>query len=216
MGSTSLYELIRTAIVNGLYRPGEGLTEAVLAETYNVSRTPVRDALRRLEQEGVLERQGRQLVVHETTPEEVLEIYDCRIVLEGMAAGWAARSRTEYDLMLLGEIHRQMAEFGDRSPTEMSRINHKFHDQLWKASHNATLRDLLHRLEVHVLRYPSPTVSLPGRWEEVVREHGEMIEAVRRRDSETATRLASQHMERARELRLRTIHQDAGEGASRG
>lgn len=201
----SLYDRLRAAILNGEYRPGAVLVESAVAEAYDVSRTPVREALRRLEQDKILQRHGRQLMVRVTTPEEVLEIYDCRIVLEGMAAEWAALKRTDYDLAMLEQAHNRMAQFTDGTPADMARINHVFHERMWRASHNATLYDLLDRLEIHIRRYPEPTVSQPGRWREAVSEHGGVLEAIRAQDAALARRLASDHMAAARDLRLNMI-----------
>jgi DNA-binding GntR family transcriptional regulator len=205
--TSSLYDRLRAAILNGEFRPGAVLAETALAETYGVSRTPVREALRRLEQDAIIERNGRQLTVRVTTPEEVLEIYDCRIVLEGMAAEWAARMRSDYDLALMDRALNRMANLQHATPSEMSSINHVFHDCLWRASHNSTLFDLLERLELHIRRYPEPTVSQPGRWDEAVREHEGILEAIRMRDAERARQLSIDHMTAARDLRLAMIRQ---------
>ena len=206
-GDVPLYERLRAAILNGQYRSSHALVETTLAQEYGVSRTPVREALRRLEHDGMLQRVGRQLVVRVTTPEEVLEIYDCRIVLEGMAAEWAAQHRSDYDLALLENAHERMAEKVSRSPAEMSAINHVFHERLWRASHNVTLYDLLERLEIHIRRYPEPTVSRPGRWESAMAEHTGILEAIRDRDAERARALSSAHMAVARDLRLKIIQE---------
>ena len=206
----SLYHRLRTAILNGEFPPGAILVETVVAESYGVSRTPVREALLALQKDGILQYDGRHLMVRVTTLEEVMEIYDCRIVLEGVAAGWAARTRTDNDLILLDLALNEMAHAGDRTPSELATINHAFHDRLWRSSHNATLVDLLARLEVHIRRYPEPTVSQPGRWEEAVAEHTAIIEAIRDQDEELARRLSSEHMAAARDLRLQMVRDTAG------
>ena len=193
--------------MNGELRPGRPLVETAMAKAFGVSRTPVREALRRLEQDGIVQRVGRQLVVRVTTPEEVLEIYDCRVVLEGMAAQWAARHRTDYDLALLERSLALMAQQQDRTPVEMVRTNQVFHDQLWISSHNSTLCDLLDRLEVHIRRYPEPTVSQPGRWQTAMAEHRAILDAIRQRDAELAGQLSSAHMTASRDLRLQMIQQ---------
>lgn len=204
--TSSLYDRLRSAILDGQFRPGAVLTETALADAYGVSRTPVREALRRLEQDGIIERNGRQLTVRVTTPEEVLEIYDCRIVLEGMAAEWAARMRNDYDLALMDRALDRMASLQqDATPSEMSSTNHVFHDSFWRASHNATLFDLLERLEVHIRRYPEPTVSQPGRWDAAVKEHAGILDAIRARDPDRARQLSVEHMSAARDLRLAMI-----------
>lgn len=204
-GDPPLYERLRAAILNGEFRPGAALIETAVAESYGVSRTPVREALRRLEQDGILQRTGRQLTVRATTAEEVLEIYDCRIVLEGMAAEWAARMRTDYDLAMMQRTLGQMITLDDRTPVSMTTTNAVFHDSMWRASHNATLYDLLKRLEVHIRRYPEPTVSQPGRWEVAVVEHQAIVDAIAARDEAKARELSVTHMTAARDLRLAMI-----------
>ncbi|RNE63965.1 GntR family transcriptional regulator [Cryobacterium tepidiphilum] len=206
-GKESLYAQLRTAVFNGEFRPGTILVEAAVAESYGVSRTPVREALRALEKDGILQYRGRHLMVRVTTLEEVMEIYDCRIVLEGTAAGWAARARTDNDLVLLELALNEMVKAADSSPYEQASVNHAFHDRLWRASHNATLVDLLSRLEVHIRRYPEPTVSRPGRWTHVLEEHAAIIEAVRSQNEEEAARLGREHMAIARDLRLRMVRE---------
>jgi DNA-binding GntR family transcriptional regulator len=201
----SLYTQLRTAVLNGEFRPGMILVETAVAEKYGVSRTPVREALRALEKDGILQQRGRHLVVRVTTLEEVLEIYDCRIVLEGVAAGWAARARTDNDLQLLELALEQMTRAADASPFEKATVNHAFHERLWRSSHNLTLVDLLARLEVHIRRYPEPTVSQPGRWEEAVAEHAAIIQAIWGRDEEEAARLSREHMAAARDIRVRMV-----------
>lgn len=205
VGEESLYSRLRTAVINGEYEPGTVLVETAVAESYGVSRTPVREALQALEKDGILQYRGRQLIVRVTTLEEVMEIYDCRVVLEGVAAEWAARSRNDNDLVLLEIALEDMARAADAAPYEKNSVNYAFHDRLWRSSHNSTLVDLLTRLEVHIRRYPQPTVSQPGRWEEALSEHAAIIDAVRAQDGETAGRLSREHMLAARNIRLRMV-----------
>ena len=203
----SIYDRLRTAVLNGQFRPGAILVETAVAEDYGVSRTPVREALRALEKDGILQQSGRHLIVRITTLEEVMEIYDCRIVLEGVAAEWAARTRTDNDLILLELALNEMVQGVGRSPFELASINHSFHDRMWRSSHNATLVDLLTRLAVHIRRYPTPTVSQPGRWEKAISEHQGIIEAIRNQDDELARRLSSEHMAAARDLRVKMVRE---------
>jgi DNA-binding GntR family transcriptional regulator len=201
----SLYKKLRAAVLDGEFKPGSILFEAAVAEAYGVSRTPVREALRALEKDGILQHRGRHLIVRVTTLEEVIEIYDCRIELEGIAAEWAATARTDNDLVLLELELSRMRRAALGTPSEKAVVNHGFHDRLWRSSHNATLVDLLSRLEIHTRRYPEPTVSQPGRWEEAVAEHIEIIEAIRQQDGRKAKRLSRGHMAAARDLRLRMV-----------
>ena len=89
-GNESPYDRIKQAIMEGTFEPGQALTEAALSEWCGVSRTPVREALGRLEQDGLVTRNGRAVLVTERTPEEILGIYETRIALETAAARMAA------------------------------------------------------------------------------------------------------------------------------
>lgn len=212
----SLYDRIRTAILNGEYRPGDTLVETLVAKAFGVSRTPVREAFLRLEQDGLLQHNGRKLMVHEPTPQEVLEIYDCLIVLEGMAAQWASRMSTDYDRAVMRRAQGEMAELRDKRPAEMLAVDHAFHVSIWQASHNAALCDLLERLQVHIRRYPEPGVSQPGRWDEAIQEHRSILEAIEARDESAARKAGMAHTTAARNLRLDMIAQAAKHGSSAG
>jgi len=201
----TLYDQLRDAILSGTFRPGTVLTEMGVAESFGVSRTPVREALQALERDGILQRNGRRLMVKVTTLEEVMELYDCRIALEGVAGGWAARSRTESDLMLLELALDDMRQAADKAPMELVTVNHNFHDRLWRAGHNNILVDMLTRLKGEIMHFPERTVSQPGRWTESISEHAAILEAVRQRDEAAASRLSSEHMVAARNLRLKLV-----------
>ncbi len=201
--SKDTYERLRSEIVDLTLPPGSLLGETAIAARYGVSRTPVREALRRLEHDGLVERRDRSLVVRTCGPEEILEIYTVRIVLEGLAARCAAESRSELDLANLEERHLRMEETDVTDVMAMATTNRQFHEALWASSHNHTLVDLLTRLNSHLTRYPDTTLSSAGRWERALEDHWEMIEAIGARDAERAGKLAESHMSAARDIRLR-------------
>ncbi|MGB3413194.1 MAG: GntR family transcriptional regulator [Microbacteriaceae bacterium] len=201
----SIYDKIRAAIFSGEFSPGSPLVESALAEQYGVSRTPVREAIFALEKDGFLEQRGRHLVVRITSLEDVMEIYDCRIVLEATAAKWAARGRSNNDLILLDLAHQDIIHSAGASPLELVEVNQRFHERVWRASQNKTLVELLTKLETHTRLSPQPTVSQPGRWDNVITEHQEMIDAIRDRDSDRAYQLASDHMKAARDIKIRML-----------
>ncbi|HLI39414.1 MAG TPA: GntR family transcriptional regulator, partial [Streptosporangiaceae bacterium] len=153
----SLYHLLLEEVLEGDLRPGEVLVESSLGKRFGVSRTPVREALRMLEQDGVLERVNRGMRVRQTSPEEVLEIYGVRTILEAAAARDAATRRTDYDLAILDRLFEAMGRARTASPQEMATINRSFHRAIWQAARNRTLSDLLERLAVHLRRYPATT-----------------------------------------------------------
>ncbi len=201
--TTSVYERIRQDIIDREFGPGEALIESTLASQYGTSRTPIREALYRLHAEQLVERHGRGFVVRETSPEEILDIYEVRTTLEGTAAKAAATRRTDLDLSRLRAAHEAMVNLKTRDATARAHANHVFHEALWKASHNATVVDLLIQLNTHLIRYPTSTLAYDDRWEVVLDEHARLIELIENRDPEGARQLAEHHMEGARDVRLR-------------
>lgn len=200
--AASTYERLRDLIVSNALPDSEPLIEVTLADRLGVSRTPVRDALRQLEQDGLVERHGRGLRIRQLGPEEILEIYEVRETLEAAAARAAAARRTELDLSRLEAIHNQMTELGDDLDQRVS-WNNQFHETLWRASHNATLQEFMSRLIIRVSRYSHTTLEFPGRWERILKEHGELLTAIRAHDPDSAAAVAASHMAAARDIRLR-------------
>lgn len=199
----SPYERIKAAILSGELQPGQPLVEIALAEWCGVSRTPIREALRRRQQDGLILRTDRGMAVRERSPEEILDIYDTRLVLEAMAGRVAADRRTAYDLRAM----RLWVERGDTvSPDDRSGMveaNLAFHGAIWRASHNESLIDLLERLNLHLSRYPGTTLASPGRWTEARGEHLALVDAIEARDADGAHEIALKHFEQARDIRLR-------------
>lgn len=207
----SLYHQLLEEVLEGDLRPGEILVETALGKRFGVSRTPIREALRMLEQDGILERVNRGMRVRQTSPEEVLEIYGVRTILEAAAARDAAARRTESDLATLDRIMRTMTEAREAAPQEMAAINRSFHRAIWQASGNRTLADLLERLAVHLRRYPATTYLRAGRWEEALDEHRLLLAAISEGNPDSAAQVAEKHMQAARDVRLDMIRDGVGE-----
>lgn len=203
----STYERLRELFLGDTIEPGAAITEATLAQRLGVSRTPIREGLKRLEQDGLIERSGRGVRVKERGPEEILEIYEVRAVLEAAAARAAASRRTELDLSRLEAIYQEMKALPDGDTEGRVTWNNRFHEALWKASHNGTLEDVITRLLSRLIRYPQTTLDFPGRWDRVLREHEEILEAIRAQDPERAAAAAADHMTVARDTRLRMYAQ---------
>jgi DNA-binding GntR family transcriptional regulator len=197
------YERLKDAILSGEIAPGTPLVESALASWFDVSRTPIREALTRLEQDALLARDKNGLVVRERTPGEILDIYDTRILLESAAARFAAERRTSHDILLLQRLVRRWDSVDQSDPRAMMAANREFHQTVWRASHNESLVDLLGRLDLHVARFPATTLSAPGRWEEAGREHARLVTALEHRDAAKAAEIASHHFQHARDIRLK-------------
>jgi DNA-binding GntR family transcriptional regulator len=210
----SVYHDLLEEILQGDLEPGEILVESALGSRFGVSRTPIREALRMLEQDGVLERVNRGMRVRPTSAEEVLEIYGVRGTLEAEAARQAAVRRTDYDLATLDRIAEAMAGAQEATPQEMAAINRSFHRAIWQAAKNRTLSDLLDRLAVHLRRYPATTYTRPGRWEDALNEHRALLEAIRDGDPVKAGDIAERHISSARNVRLDMVR-NGDDGTSR-
>jgi DNA-binding GntR family transcriptional regulator len=193
--------MVKQAIIRGELEPGQQLVETALAEWCQVSRTPIREALSRLVQDGLAERSDRGLIVRRRSPEEILDIYETRIVLEATVGRFAAERRTEFDVRTLRRLMERAREVtaDDERKVEVNRL---FHQAMWRASHNESLLDLLERLNLHLARYPATTLSYPGRWEQAKSEHAAIVDAVESRDEAKAYELALAHFTRARDIRL--------------
>lgn len=200
--ATSVYEGIRADILSGHFQPGAALGEIALATKYGTSRTPVREALQRLEHEQLVERTTKGVHVKASTPEEILDIYDVRTTLEGAAARAAAERRTELDLMRIRAAHESMKSLQGEDGRARAESNRVFHEAVWSASHSPTLVDLLNRLHVHLIRYPTTTLSFGDRWQSALDEHEQLIAAITAKDAAEAARIAEHHMQGARDVRL--------------
>lgn len=201
------YTLILEAIDSGLYRPGDRLVESELADRFGVSRTPVREALQRLETQSMLSRDGRSLIVASLDHNELAELYAVRTELEGLAARLASRHATDEEIHVLQDMAREdRALLGD--PQALSRANRRFHKQIHLASHNRFLvqqLDLVHR-SMGLLA--TTTFAAVGREEVALAEHDAIVAAIAAHDGDAAYKALKAHISKAFETRLKI---DAGE-----
>jgi DNA-binding GntR family transcriptional regulator len=201
------YTLILEAIDTGIYRPGDRLVESELADRFGVSRTPIREALQRLETQSLLTRDGRSLIVASLDHNQLAELYVVRAELEGLAARLAAQHASDEEIRVL----RAMVEddrklLGD--PRGLSRANRRFHKQIHLASHNRYLvqqLDLVHR---SMALMATTSLAAEGRDGETLAEHAAIVDAIAARDGATAYEALRTHISRAFETRLKI---DAGE-----
>ena len=185
---------LREEILNGILEPGQRLQEQVLAERYGVSRVPVRDALRRLEVERLIEMEpNRGAFVGRVTPEEAVELLRVRLVLEELLGRDAARNRTEEQVEQLRQIVAEgAASVRGSSPSQLVGLNTRFHRLLGEASHNPTAAGLVEQLRTRSeLEYSG---KLPRRAEASWKEHAAICEAIAAGDPEEAARCVNEHL----------------------
>jgi len=196
------YEQLKEAIYLGDLKPGQHLVETALAQSFQVSRTPIREALTRLEQDGLVVRTGTGLTVRERSPGEILDIYEVRILLEGAAGRTAAERRTNNDIFELRKAHRRYVAASEKDERARAEANRVFHKAVWNAAHQPALADLLRRIELQLGRFPITTLSHPGRWEQSLEQHEALVAAIEARDGDQAATIATRHFADARDVRL--------------
>lgn len=187
-------------IRSGEIPAGELIPEAKLAARYGVSRTPVREALGKLELRGLIVRKRGGIMISEPSASEILEIYDLRILLEAEAARLAAVNRSDLDLSRLNALCDAMDDADDLS--QIVELNYKFHGVLCEASRNRILGEFLERLNADLARFGSSTLSEQGRKIVAIQQHRELFEAVRDRDAKRAQEIMAKHLTEARAIRL--------------
>ncbi len=203
------YQLILNAIDTGIYKPGDRLVESELADRFGMSRTPIREALQRLETQSLLARDGRSLVVASLDHNQMAELYVVRSELEALAARLAARHATAEEVRLLQEmVEEDRALVND--PAALSRTNRRFHRQVHLASHNRYLVQQLDLLYRSMALMATTSLAAEGRSAIAVDEHSAVVEAIARGDGEAAHDGLKRHISRAFEARLR---KDAAEAA---
>jgi DNA-binding GntR family transcriptional regulator len=200
-GQKDAFRLVLEAIDQGDFRPGDRLVESELAEKFGVSRTPIREALQRLETQGVLARDGRSLVVSSLDHDQLGELYVVRAELEGLAARLAAQHAAPEEIRVLKEMTRKDRELVDR-PEKLARANKRFHRQIHLASHNRYLIQQLDMVHRSMALLATTSLSVEGRSGAALDEHDTIVRAIEARDGEGADAAIRSHISRAFETRL--------------
>ena len=204
----SAYDRLLDEIRHGTLPPGARLREVDLAARLGISRTPVREAIRRLEADGLVEhlpRYGASL--RRLSYPEVMELYEMRAVLEGTAARLAARAASELELRELAEINAEMIAGSD--PADTSRLNRQFHTALINAAKNRYLMRAIGAMARTLLILGPSTLHDPARSKAAAEEHAGLLQALEARDGIEAEAQMRAHIEAAHRIRLRQLR-DAG------
>lgn len=203
--ASELYDWLRVAIESGVLRPHERLVEMEIARLAGVSRTPVREALHRLEVDWLVRERGaggREVVGFSLA--EMGDLCAVRETLEGMAAALAASSRSELECATLEGIYKaecRGVEAGNEFQTQVD-LNHAFHETLWRASRNRYLADELRDLRSLIERMQESTLRYPERLRVALDEHRAILDAVTQGKAHVAEQLVRQHFHNAMATRL--------------
>ncbi|MGZ4148533.1 MAG: GntR family transcriptional regulator [Actinomycetota bacterium] len=189
-------EEIREAIIDLRLRPGEPLREAAIAEQLGVSKTPIREALTRLEKEGLVETTSfKGAVVSGYSPRDLEEIYELRALLEGAAARSAAEDASQDTRVRLQDVVERSRQLRDRGDLgELAGLLGHFDLIVYEQVSNRRVQALIDNLRAHLTRIGNLTEGIPGRVEASVEEHAAIVDAIVRRDPDDAERLMRVHI----------------------
>lgn len=194
-----VYLLLEDAIISGEYKRGDALTEMSLCKKLEVSRTPVRSALHRLSEEGLIEVvPNRGAMVVGVSDDDLVDTYKIRKRLEGLACAMATERMTEDDKRRLEDTVELSEFYLNKNDTDKLReLDTDFHIIIYKASGNRMLCKILSELHRNIRSYRKLSLSVPGRLERSVKEHRMILEAIKASDAQKADELTSRHIENA-------------------
>ena len=197
-------DALRQAIRDGLLPPGERLMEIPLAEELGVSRTPIREAIRILEQEGLVVMIPRRgTYVADMSLKDVTEVFELRSILEELAAELAAERITNEEIEALEQHLVEIGNYmNENNLDKVVQADILFHEILYKASRNDRLVEMINNLREQTLRFRTLSMSQTGRLAKTWDEHRQLVEAISDRDVERARQIARIHMEESEKTLL--------------
>ncbi len=202
-----VFETLRNAIIMGELRPGERLMEVQIAEKMGVSRTPVREAIRKLELEGLVAMAPRKgAYIADLSKKDIMNVLEVRSAMDGLATELAAKRATDDEINALGQVINQFEKYMQENNVEgLIEKDIEFHEIIYIASRNekilqiaTNLKDQIHRFRVVYLKdYSSP--------KELVKEHNDIYFAIQKRDGEAARQLASAHIMHQKKTMIKSL-----------
>lgn len=198
-----IFEQLERDILTGKYQRGEVLSELRLSSELGVSRTPIREAVRRLEQENILKEMGRGMVVVGISREDMEDMYEIRLHIEGFAARRSAVNISDEQLKEMKEsleLQEFYIEKQDGGSSEQIRdLDSRFHELLYESSGSRTYQDTLTALHKKIMKYRSASISKRGRARQSMNEHRAIYQALAAHDPDGAEKAVTQHALNARD-----------------
>ena len=202
-----IFNTLREAIIVGELKPGERLMEVQLAEKMGVSRTPVREAIRKLELEGLVEmipRKGAH--VAEVSVKDIMDVLEVRASLDGLATELAASRITEEEIKELRHIYTQFSNYVEKENLQGTvKKDVEFHDIIYRSSRNEKLIQIANNLREQVQRFRVIYLKGFSSPKEIVKEHAEIIEAIASKNAESARILAQNHIKKQEESIIKAL-----------
>lgn len=204
------YEMIETLILKSEIKPSETVTEVSLSERLNIGRTPVREALKKLEERGLIHTNNGRKSVYVLSIKQIDEIFDIKVCIEGGMAKWAAIRGQEKDFEVLEKIMEEMKAFGSQMPLSKNEsetetvlnkwldIDKRLHSTLFKMANNLKSEEIIRNLNTHWHKWKVGLLTMEGRIEKAVGEHERFVLAILNRNPVAAEEAMKEHMENLR------------------
>lgn len=202
-----IFNTLREAIIAGELKPGERLMEVKLAEKMGVSRTPVREAIRKLELEGLVDMLPRKGAhVAELSAKDIMDVLEVRASLDGLATGLAAERIKDEEIKELGHILSQFVAYVEKDNLQGSiKKDVEFHDLIYRASRNDRLIQISNNLREQIQRFRVIYLKDYSTPKDLINEHQHICEAISRRDREAAEKYAQKHIKNQEKIIIRAV-----------
>ncbi len=195
-----IFERVREDILNGKYANGDKIVEAKLADELGVSRTPVREALKQLELDGLVESlPNRGVVVKGITTQDIEDIYAIRLAIEAIAARWSVERMDDEEIEQLKEIYDLMEFYTFKEDVEKTfELNTKFHETMYRGTKSRYLEHVLKDFQLFIKSTRSESLKSEGRIDRALKEHKFILEAFLERNTEKAVEAVVNHIVNSR------------------
>lgn len=215
---SQVYEFLLQKILNGHFLPGQRLIEEKLVEETGVSRSPIREAIRRLEKDGLVTVNPQGGVsVYKITPSDFQYLYECRLSIEPTAARYAAERIQVDHLVQLEKVIEEMEKASQLNDlVKIRELNALFHSLIMEASENPFLIKMMKQLKVLINVYRNVLLQISMRWEAGVKEHRAIWEAIRNRNGPAAEQWMIQHIQSDYQICMKAVKDNEQEEALTG
>lgn len=202
-----IFNTLREAIIVGELKPGERLMEVQLAEKMGVSRTPVREAIRKLELEGLVDMVPRKGAhVASLSVKDIMDVLEVRASLDGLATALSASRITEEELKDLKHVYTQFVNYAEKENLQGAiKKDVEFHEIIYRSSRNEKLIQIVNNLREQVHRFRVIYLKDYSSSKELIKEHADIYEAILSRDAELAEKVASRHIRNQEEAILKAL-----------
>lgn len=194
-----VYDLLKQMIIDGFIKPGERIIETEYSNKFQISRTPIREAIRMLELEGLIESQATGgVIVKVITPEEISEIYKIRIALEGIIIEEVIKKGTTQDIKKIEKVLKDTKKaFENKNTEKVFQLFTEFNQNLYNIANLPKVTNMINNINLYLKRFRKLSIDNPSRKEEAFEDHIQILEAIKRKEISSAIAINRMHLEKS-------------------